>query len=106
MRLKKSFSLDELFRILTVLNRLVPFTFASILQSLAFIHPDGEDSGELVLEVVHEANDGEDEEEQSEEGGDAKFSSAGEMPIKHSYNLIAKACNRNSDLTCLRLFTS
>ncbi|KAM7542647.1 hypothetical protein Aperf_G00000007512 [Anoplocephala perfoliata] len=77
LRLKTSFSLNELFRILTVLNRLVPFTFASILQSLAFIRPDGEDSDELTLEVVHEANDGENEEEQSEEGEDAKMSSIG-----------------------------
>lgn len=68
LHLKSSFSTDELFRIMTVLNRLVPFIFAGVLQSLTFTQPsDAESCEELVLEgegdkpAVSEVNGGEKE---------------------------------------------
>ncbi len=38
MRLKRAFPTAELHRIMTVLNRLVPFLYVCVLQSLAFIN--------------------------------------------------------------------
>lgn len=56
MHLKSSFSTDELFCIMTVLKRLVPFIFAGVLQSLSFIHVGNMDScDDLVLEDVENA---------------------------------------------------
>ncbi|KAM3187988.1 hypothetical protein ACTXT7_001223 [Hymenolepis weldensis] len=63
LRLKTDFMLDELYRIMTVLNRLVPFVYVSILQSLAFINPNNEDGDELTLDDVQRASGDESEEE-------------------------------------------
>ncbi|KAL5963263.1 RAB11-binding protein RELCH [Taenia solium] len=52
MQLKATFPTKELFRIMTVLNRLVPFAFASVLESLTLLRPDAQDCDDLVLEVV------------------------------------------------------
>ncbi|VDL18347.1 unnamed protein product [Hymenolepis diminuta] len=77
LRLKTDFMLDELYRIMTVLNRLVPFVFASILQSLAFINPINEDGDELTLDDVQRASGDESEEEKPGQGLDGKkFNSA------------------------------
>ncbi|VDO00661.1 unnamed protein product [Rodentolepis nana] len=77
LRLKANFASDELFLIMTVLNRLVPFAFASILQSLAFIHPNNEDGDELTLDDVQGVSDDESEGEKSERGVDGKKLTSG-----------------------------
>lgn len=41
---------------MTVLNRLVPFIFASVLESLALLRPDAQDRDDLILEDVSEYN--------------------------------------------------
>lgn len=77
MRLKTDFTLDELYRVMTVLNRLVPFVFASILQSLAFINPNNEDGDELTLDDVQRASGDESEEERPGQGLDGKKFTSG-----------------------------
>nr|CDS18951.1 lisH domain and HEAT repeat containing protein [Echinococcus granulosus] len=70
-RLKAAFSTDELFCIMTVLNRLVPFVFVSVLESLTLLRPDTEDCDDLVLDDVVEdvkKAEGEDLEENGSTG--------------------------------------
>ncbi|VDK32785.1 unnamed protein product [Taenia asiatica] len=52
MQLKATFPTKELFRIMTVLNRLVPFVFAFVLESLTLLRSDAQDCDDLVLEDV------------------------------------------------------
>ncbi|VDM19772.1 unnamed protein product [Hydatigera taeniaeformis] len=68
MQLKAAFSTDELFCIMTVLNRLVPFAFASVLESLTLLLPDAQDCDDLVLEDVSEALEKEEREDLEENG--------------------------------------
>ncbi|VDD79438.1 unnamed protein product [Mesocestoides corti] len=84
IRLKLQFSTSELFRIMTVLNRLVPFLFASVLQSLAFIKPYRtsfeDDCDDLVLENTDA------HEEAVNEAGERDF------PIDHWEYLFVPQC--------------
>ncbi|KAL5108085.1 RAB11-binding protein RELCH [Taenia crassiceps] len=54
MQLKAAFSTRELFCIMTVLNRLVPFVFASVLESLTLLRSDAQDYDDLVLDDISE----------------------------------------------------